>query len=136
MPVLTLRCSPLPPAAVQARLGAALTRLTAELLGKRPEVTAVLLHAEPAAWCIGGEPSPLPTAWLEISITAGTNSVAEKANFIAQAQALLQAELAPGGTLAAASYVVVRELPATDWGYAGLTQDARRRASPPVPVKA
>lgn len=131
MPVLTLQCAPLPPAEVQAGLAAALTRLTAELLGKRPEVTAVLLQAAPLSWFIGGEPATEPTALLEISITAGTNSAAEKAAFIAQAHALLQDRLAPGGRLAAASYVVVRELPATDWGYGGLTQDTRRRAAQP-----
>lgn len=34
-------------------------------------------------------------------------------------------------SLASASYVVVRELPATDWGYGGQTQVARKLASVP-----
>ena len=38
----------------------------------------------------------------------------------------LAQHLAAGGPLAPASYVIVREVPATDWGYAGQTQAARR----------
>jgi 4-oxalocrotonate tautomerase len=38
----------------------------------------------------------------------------------------LQRQLGAGRPLAEASYVTVRELPATDWGYGGLTQAARR----------
>jgi 4-oxalocrotonate tautomerase len=64
------------------------------------------------------------TAWLEISITAGTNTPAQKAAFIEAAFAALQSQL--GGSMEPASYVIVRELPATDWGYGGQTQQARQ----------
>lgn len=40
---------------------------------------------------------------------------------------ILQLKVSP----ASASYVVVRELPATDWGYGGQTQAARKLASFP-----
>lgn len=39
----------------------------------------------------------------------------------------LQLKIAPP-VLAEASYVIVRELPATDWGYGGQTQKARQLA--------
>ena len=127
MPTLQLKVSqthrPLPARA----LGAALTRLAAECLGKRPEVTAVMIEELPAShWTIGGEEVQEPTVFLEISITAGTNTVTEKAAFVAAAFAELQRQLGDGGPLASASYVIVRELPATDWGYGGHTQAQRK----------
>ncbi len=87
-----------------------------------------------ARWHIGGAVPAQPTALLEISITAGTNTAEEKAAFIDAAFAELQRQLGGGKPLAAASYVIVRELPATDWGYGGLTQAARRNAVGVVPV--
>lgn len=62
---------------------------------------------------------PRPTALLEISITQGTDTPAEKAAFIEAAFAELQRQLGCGGPLEEASYVIVRELPASDWGYGG-----------------
>ena len=79
-------------------------------------------------WHIGGKPVEQPTALLEISITQGTNTQEEKAAFIQAAFAELQRQLAGDGALATASYVVVRELPASDWGYGGRTQQARKLA--------
>lgn len=127
MPTLQLKLTPVLPAPAQAALAAELTQLTATVLGKRPEVTAVLVELVELVpqWFIGGVPVAQATAWLTISITAGTNTAAQKAAFIAAAHALLQRHL---GTLAPASYVIVHELPATDWGYGGQTQAARQAA--------
>ncbi len=129
MPVLTLKLSPPASAQVHARLAEALTAITASLLGKRPEVTAVVIDAVPAdSWYIHSQ-AAAPTALLEISITAGTNTPAEKEAFIRAAFDELQRQLGGGGPLAEASYVVVRELPASDWGYGGRTQWARKLAT-------
>jgi 4-oxalocrotonate tautomerase len=129
MPTLQLKVSPLQNPATYRALASALTRLTAQLLGKRPEVTAVMIDDLPAArWHIGGSDVAGPTAFLEISITAGTNTAQEKATFIAAAFAELQRQLGQDQALAPASYVIVRELPATDWGYGGQTQAARKAA--------
>lgn len=127
MPTLQLRIAPLQNPERYAELAQALTALTARVLGKRPEVTAVLIDDLPAArWYIGGQATTETTALLQIDITAGTNTEAEKAAFVAQAFAELQRQLGAGRPLAQASYVTVRELPATDWGYGGHTQAARR----------
>jgi len=129
MPTLQLKLSPPLPPAVQAALAQELTRLTAERLGKRAEVTALMVEALPATqWYIGAQAEPGPTAWLEISVTAGTNTPAQKADFVAAAHAALQRHLGRERPLAPASYVIVRELPAGDWGYGGQTQHARRLA--------
>jgi 4-oxalocrotonate tautomerase len=63
------------------------------------------------------------TAQLQIQITAGTNTAAEKAAFIAAAFEELGTLL---GGLHPASYVVVDEIAADAWGYGGRTQAARR----------
>ena len=62
-------------------------------------------------------------AFLEATVTAGANTDDEKAAFIAAAEAMLRDAL---GRLDAPVYVIVQEIPATDWGYDGRTQAARR----------
>ena len=108
MPTLHLHLTPPQTDTQNAHLAQALTDITARVLGKRPEVTAVLIHTLPQAqWFIG--------------------AVAEhKATFVDAVWHTLAQHLAAGGPLAPASYVIVREVPATDWGYAGLTQHARQ----------
>ncbi|APW41497.1 tautomerase family protein [Rhodoferax saidenbachensis] len=135
MPTLQLKIAPLQNPSRYRSLASTLTRITADILGKRPEVTAVMIEDLPAArWHIGGADVERPTAFLEISITAGTNTEAEKSAFIAAAFEALQQQLGAGQALEPASYVIVRELPATDWGYGGQTQAARRQARIAAPV--
>ena len=106
------------------QMQAEVTALMASCLGKRADLTAVLIEAAPdGAWSVGGAPVA-PAAHLEATITAGTNSAEEKARFVKEAHALLAA-----GTereLPLATYVVIREVEADSWGYGGRTQDARR----------
>lgn len=133
MPTLQLKVSPLQNPSHYRALAGALTRLTALHLGKRPEVTAVMIDDVPAArWYIGASEVSGPTAYLEISVTQGTNTAQEKEAFIAAVFEELQDQLGHGQPLAPASYVIVREVPATDWGYGGQTQAARRQARAPV----
>lgn len=127
MPTLSLRIASLQNPDRYRALARALTELTADLLGKQAGLTAVLVEDLPAAaWFVGGAEAQRPTAQLELSITAGTNTIAEKEAFIAAAHAELARQLAPHTGLETASYVIVRELPATDWGYDGRTQQDRR----------
>ena len=127
MPTLNLKVAPLQNPERYQALAAALTSLTADILGKRPEVTAVIIDDLPRArWSVGGSAVQGATAQLEIAITAGTNTEAEKARFIEAAYRELQRQLAPDGDFEMASYVAVRELPATDWGFGGQTQRARQ----------
>lgn len=131
MPTLSLKVAPLLNPTQYRALAGALTQLTALHLGKREEVTAVVVDDVPAAhWYIAGRDVQRPTALLEISITAGTNTVVQKEAFIAAAYAELEAQLGHGQPLEEASYVIVRELPASDWGYGGKSQAARRQKAP------
>jgi 4-oxalocrotonate tautomerase len=131
MPTLSLRVSRPLDAVRRAALAEALTAITARTLLKQAALTAVLVESLPAgSWFIGASASAAPAAQLEIAITAGTNSAAQKAEFIAACYAELQRQLGgDGGAMASTSYVIVHELPAGDWGYGGQTQAARRLAA-------
>ena len=60
-------------------------------------MTAVIIEDLPAArWYVGGEDLGRPTALLEISITAGTNTPDEKAAFMEAAFAELRRQLGDG----------------------------------------
>lgn len=127
MPTLHLRLSPLQNPERYETLAAALTRITAETLGKRAAVTAVTIDDLPAArWYVGGRAVQRPAACLEVTVTSGTNTPAQKAAFVQAAFDELGRQLAAGGPLEDVSYVTVREVPAIDWGYGGLTQQARQ----------
>lgn len=123
MPFIRVTLSSARAADAAPAIASGVTRLMAEVLGKKAELTSVLVETPSvAAWTVGGEPRPA-AAHLEASVTAGTNTEEEKARFIAEAMNLLKSHI-PG--LHEATYVVVREMPATDWGYDGRTQAARR----------
>ncbi len=130
MPTLQLKLAPLLNPERYGALAKALTQLTALHLGKREEVTAVVIDDLPTArWHIGGRYPTRPTALLEITITAGTNTVQQKEAFIAAAFTELEDQLGHGQPLEEASYVTVREVPASDWGYGGKSQAMRRRTA-------
>ena len=127
MPFLRLTLDREPSAEDQRRLADVLTELTAAVLGKNYSLTALAIDVVPAArWTIAAETlaeRKLRSAHLDVKVTAGTNTAAEKADFIERAQAALETVLGP---LAPASYIVIDELPAGSWGYGGRTQAARR----------
>lgn len=127
MPFLHIRIAPRRGTEVDsAALACDFTQIAVELLGKRADLTSVRVErVEPGDWFIGGVPGErrLPTGHVQIQVTQGTNTAAEKAAFVARAYQRLAAALGP---LHPASYVVVDEIPADAWGYAGRTQAARR----------
>lgn len=133
MPYLHIQTGILPTPDQYRTLHRESVHLLTSLLGKRGEVSAVCISTLPASgWSIGGE--MLETVartpvYAEVKITAGTNTAEEKAHFIAALHRLLRSTL---GNLPEASYVVVQELAATDWGYHGQTQAARKAASAPL----
>ncbi len=125
MPLIQITLAgPAPSPAIINSLQRETTRLMRDVLHKEAALTVVgISHLPAGAVTAGGEPVAA-AAWLQGLITAGTNSAAEKAAFIAAAEAMLAAAL---GASAAPTYVALQELPATDWGYDGRTQAARRQ---------
>lgn len=124
MPTLQLKITPPQPTERLATLARRLTQLSTDILGKRTEVTAVTIEELwPGRWFVGAATPGHATAMLEIRVTQGTNTDGEKQEFIAAAYEELQRQL---GALEEASYVVVQEVPAANWGYGGRTQAQRR----------
>lgn len=123
------------PAAAPATLHALqqeTTELMARILRKEAALTVVSVTQVPAGSHAVGGAALAASASLQALITAGSNSDAEKADFIFAAQAMLTATRAacPWAAAFAASpaplYIALHELPATSWGYDGRTQAARK----------
>lgn len=107
-----------------AQLQSGLTDLMAAVLRKKKALTVVEVEwaRHSAVFCGGQSPAAGWTAQLTAFITQGTNTVEEKAEFQTQAYARLCEVLGKPST---PLYLVVQEVPATDWGYGGVTQAAR-----------
>ena len=130
MPILTLKLSANANLKNANALARDLTMLSPQVLHKRSDVTSVVfqrVHAQD--WWVGGDASDHVLMQLDIRVTKGTNTELEKATFIAEAFALLPKHLVEGQQLHATSYISVQELPASDWGYGGYTQQQRREMS-------
>jgi 4-oxalocrotonate tautomerase len=133
MPTLQLKISPPQSPERYHALAGALTALTVLHLGKRAKVTAVMIdELPPTRWFIDSASVQGPTALVEISVTQGSNTALEKSNFIAAVFEELQNQLGREVPLAPASYVIVTDVVATDWGYGGRTQAARRPPTTPA----
>jgi 4-oxalocrotonate tautomerase len=112
-------------AELAARVAQAGTKLTAELLGKDPAATAVVVDFIPAdRWFIAGRPLAAGERsyhWM-VSITDETNTKREKAAYLAQVHRTMRELLGP---VVEHSYIHVADLRGSAYGYAGVTQERR-----------
>lgn len=126
MPYLNIKVSGEPSQAICEAVAGTLTNLTAELLGKKPELTAVVVESTPAGrWFIDGASlasKENSSFYLEIKITCGTNTKQQKAAYIRAVFSAMEGLL---GELDEASYIVIHEVNADAWGYHGMTQEYR-----------
>lgn len=126
MPYLNIKVSGDPSQAVCEAVARTLTNITAELLGKNPELTAVIVEPVPSLfWFVGGtslDTKSVSSFYLDIKITCGTNTKQQKAAYVRSVFAAM-AELL--GELDQASYVVIHDVNADAWGYQGMTQEYR-----------
>lgn len=100
-----------------------LTNLAHTELKKNQEVAAVdVQFAEPDYWFVGGKKVDQKTFYIEIKVTAGTNTRDEKAKFIQQAYEGMKNIL---GDVTSTSYIVVKDVAPDDWGFGGKTQGYR-----------
>jgi 4-oxalocrotonate tautomerase len=127
MPLITVsysssRQSP----SLKADIAAAVSELTAKILHKAPEVTAIIVKSvEAADWFAGGRSlaaQKLASFWLDIHVTEGTNTKDEKAAYIAAMFARMGELLGP---LHNESYLHVDEVKGDAYGFGGLTQERR-----------
>lgn len=133
MPMITLRyVTPHSRPELRAGLAALATRHAAEILGKDLALTAVLVEpADPENWFIAGNlpaKQGLSAFWLDIKITAGTNTKGETARFVREVFRAMEAAIGP---LHAESYVLVHAADGHAYGYGGRTQEERWAAAHP-----
>ena len=126
MPLLDVKLCGAPDAALAATVAATLSDLTARILRKDPQVTAVAISFVPREqWFVGGASLAAKNASsfaLDILVVDGTNTKDEKAAYLEAvfaAMAGLLPELDPE------SYILVREVKADAYGYSGRTQESR-----------
>ena len=125
MPLIQIAIAgPTPAPATLARLQAETTVLMRDIMRKQAALTVVAVTLLPTGAFSANGVAVSQGASLHATVTAGTNSVEEKAAFIAAAEAMLRDRL---GRFDAPVYVIVQEIPAPDWGYDGRTQAARRQ---------
>ena len=107
---------------------ATVTDLMVTVMRKRREVTVVSIEeADPSRWAVAGRTLNVvdhPVAYVEIKVTAGSNTPEEKTAMVAETMATLKSVV---GKIQTATYVVIHDIAADSWGYDGLTQAARRR---------
>jgi 4-oxalocrotonate tautomerase len=129
VPILTVLLSGAPDAQRDAAVAEALAQLTADVLRKDLGLTSVALgHVPGTQWFVGGAPLEAQrraSFFVDVRVTAGTNSHDEKARYIRAVFARMRDLL---GDLHEASYVHVHEVPADSWGYEGVTQAQRHAA--------
>lgn len=126
MPFVSLKVAAAPSPELTRRLSATVVSLTARLLKKKRELTAVAVeYVAPENWTVGGETLARrrkASFWLDIKVTDGTNTKDEKAAFVAAVFAAMNDVIGP---LHPESYVLVHDVRAEAYGYGGLTQEHR-----------
>ena len=126
MPFLNVSVSAAPDAALTNAIAAELSELTQSHLRKDPAVTSVAItYLSPENWIVGGASlasQGRSSFWLDIKVTAGTNTKPEMADYIEGVFAAMGRLL---GALHETSYIVVHEVPAAAWGFGGKTQEHR-----------
>lgn len=96
--------------------------LLVTVLEKNADLTAVRIEETPPThWAVGGWTGT--AAHLDVKITENTNTPDQKRRFVAAAHEVLRDVL---GDLPYATYVVIDEVPAANWGYGGRTQGERK----------
>lgn len=123
MPYLNIKIATQESPETTAQIATLLTDLTASVLGKKRELTAVAVqYINPNKWFIAGKNVSASTFYLDIKGTEGTNTKNEKAAYIKQVFAGLSKIL---GSVAPASYIVIHEVRGDAWGYQAETQEFR-----------
>lgn len=133
MPMITLQMAAEPDARLAREAAQLVTRRTAELLGKDPNVTAVAVEFIPRAhWFVASRSTDeigKAAFFLEVRISDGTNTKDEKARYVATLFSDFDRLL---GGVDRESYVHVNDVRADAYGYGGLTQERRYVQSRPV----
>jgi len=126
MPILNVKVSRPASADLTKQIAGKLAELTARILKKPPEVTAITVAYVPQEhWVIAGKTLAehgKSSFYLDIKVTEGTNTKDEMGQYVAETFAAFKAIL---GDLHEESYVYVEEVNGFAYGYGGRTQEFR-----------
>ena len=128
MPILNVKVSATRTPELSERINEMLLELTSRVLGKRRDLTAVVIdYVDPRDWFVGGKSlAELKQAsfYFDVKVVDETNTKAEKARYVAEAFETFERLL---GTLHPESYVYVQDVRATAYGFGGKTQEFRHQ---------
>jgi 4-oxalocrotonate tautomerase len=126
MPLITLKANKKLSEIIRDELAESLSLITEKTLRKNKQVIVIRFEAadQPGQWYVGSAVKSDDQAIFELSIlvTKGTNTDAEKAEWIAQTWKLLTEVL---GSSPYPNYISIQEIDGNSWGYNGLSQAQR-----------
>ena len=126
MPILSVKVGAKKSAALTKAIAGTLSDLTARILHKKPEVTAIAIeYVDPDDWIVAGKSLSehgKKSFYFDVKITDETNSKAEKAQYLREAFDALSELL---GNVHEESYIYVQDVRAAAYGYGGKTQEFR-----------
>lgn len=126
MPILNLKISGEPSPELTQKVATTLVDLTAKILHKNPNMTAVAIdYINPNHWIIGGKTlaeQGKNSFYMDIKVTDSTNTKDEKAQYIAVVFTRMNDLLRE---LHSESYIYIQEVRDDAYGFGGLTQGYR-----------
>ncbi len=127
MPFININLSRELPEKIQSQLVEGVTQIMKSTLGKKAELTATTItttkHDKWFIHCDQLANINENSAQVIARISENTNTEEEKARAIEQLYDLLDRLCGP---ISETSYIMLDEVPMTDWGYGGQTQENRR----------
>jgi Uncharacterized protein, 4-oxalocrotonate tautomerase homolog len=126
MPFIHVRYSTPAERDLRQPIASFVTEITAKVLRKKADLTALAIEQVPAdSWFIGGKSLAehrKATFFIEVRVAVGTNLKEEKAAYLREVFRGMEALLGP---VHPESYVHVHEATGDAYGYGGLSQEAR-----------
>ncbi len=126
MPIINVKVSRAADPALTREISEILLDLTTRILGKRRDLTAVVVdYVHPEHWTVGGSTLAAQgknSFYFDIKVVDGTNTKDEKARYISECFAAFERLLAP---LHEESYIYVQDVREQAYGFGGLTQEYR-----------
>jgi 4-oxalocrotonate tautomerase len=126
MPIINVKVSGKKSAETTIKINKLLLDLTHKILGKKKEVTAIVIdYVDHDSWFVGGHllsEQSKNSFYFDIKITDETNTKDEKAQYIKEAFEGFERIL---GNLHEESYIYVQDVMAASYGYGGKTQEYR-----------
>lgn len=126
MPILSVKVSATKTPELTQQISAILLDLTTRILGKKPELTSIVIdYVDPHDWFVGGATLAAQgksSFYFDVKVTDETNDKSQKAQYIREGFAAFDKLL---GNLHHESYIYIQDVRATAYGYGGKSQEFR-----------